>query len=108
MVGNVNLVKRRVQYQKALGEALERIVSDLKALPGVERVVLFGSYARGKANLRTDLDLIVVMASQRPFLERMAELYGRLKAGIDLDFLVYTPKEWEKQRESPFDREGLV
>jgi predicted nucleotidyltransferase len=108
MVGNANLVKKRGEYRKALGEALERIVSSLKASPEVERVILFGSYARGKADLRTDLDLIVVMTSPRPFLERTAELYGRLQTGIDLDLLVYTPEEWEKQRETPFIRRALL
>ena len=108
MVGNANLLKKRIQYQKALGEALDRIVSNLRASPDVERVIFFGSYARGKADLRTDLDLIVVMASPRPFLERTAELYSRLEAGIDLDLLVYTPEEWEKQRETPFIRQALL
>jgi len=40
--------------------ALEMLVRDLTAIPDVERVVLFGSRARGDNRERSDIDLAVV------------------------------------------------
>ncbi|NPV06392.1 MAG: nucleotidyltransferase domain-containing protein [Anaerolineae bacterium] len=74
-------------------------------MPGVHRVILFGSYARGRRDLLTDLDLLVVMDSALDFVGRTAELAGRLRAGVPLDLLEYTPEEWERLRERPFMRE---
>ena len=43
----------------ALPDAIRRLVSRLGAEPGVRRVVLFGSRARGDAGPRSDVDLAV-------------------------------------------------
>ena len=46
----------------------------LRGIPEVYKVVLFGSYAKGRRDLFTDLDLIVVMDSRDDFVTRCAEL----------------------------------
>ncbi len=101
------LEQRRAEYSQALDEALNRIVDHLANMPEVERVILFGSYAAGRRDLFTDLDLLVVMASEQDFLSRTAALYGQLQAGVDMDLLVYTPEEFERQRQRGFVREAL-
>ena len=70
-------------------------------------------YARGRADLLTDLDIVVVQSSGQGFLARMAELHRRLGSlPVDADILVYTPQEWERVLETPFGarilREGKV
>ncbi len=52
--------ERRKVYRRALERALERLVAHLTADPAVQRIILFGSYARGRRDLRTDLDVLVV------------------------------------------------
>jgi hypothetical protein len=51
---------RRVAYAKQLAEAVQKAVAVLSGLQGVERLSIFGSYARGRRDLLTDLDLLVV------------------------------------------------
>jgi predicted nucleotidyltransferase len=97
-----SLIWERQQYQQALRAALDRIVRELSVMTEVEQVILFGSYAEGRDDLLTDLDLLVVMHSQEDFVSRTARLYQRLRPGVDLDLLVYTPAEFERLREGGF------
>ena len=49
-----------------LNEILERYLAELRrVVPDVERVILFGSHALGKANVLSDVDLAVVAPSFR-------------------------------------------
>ena len=86
---------KRAAYRVALEEALERIRKGLAESPQVRRAILFGSYASGRRDLFTDLDLVVVMESDSSFIERSVELRRHLEAGVDMDLFVYTPEEFE-------------
>lgn len=101
------LGSQRDQYRLALAQALETIVAALARRPEVQRAILFGSYARGRADLLTDLDILIVMESDRDFLTRTAEMYRYLAMPVDLDLLVYTPEELERNKERGFIRRAL-
>lgn len=100
-------LREREAYTDLLAQSLQRVVATLSAMPEVERVCLFGSYARGRKDLFTDLDILVIMRSDQPFLERTAKLYQRLAAGVDMDLLCYTPEELERNKDRPFFRHVL-
>ena len=85
-----------------LEQSLQEIVTKLSALEGVERISLFGSYARGRADLFTDLDILVVMDTDKAFLERLRILYRLLAVPVDLDLFCYTPQEFRSLKERPF------
>ncbi len=101
------LMNLRKSYQKDLKDALDRITNKLSENPNIHKVVLFGSYAIGRCDLLTDIDLLIVMDSDKDFVTRTAELYASLQAGVDLDLLVYTPKEYEQTSKRPFLRNAL-
>ncbi len=61
-----------------------------------------GSYARGRADLFTDLDLLVVMETNLSFIDRLRMLYPLLALPVDLDLLCYTPEELERMQDRPF------
>jgi predicted nucleotidyltransferase len=102
-----SLREKRAAYTEDLGKALERIVTELSANPEVECVILFGSYADGRRDLLTDLDVLVIMESRLDYVTRTAELYRQLHPGVDLDLLVYTPQEFERMRTRGFLRHVL-
>gem|GEM_PF-3547254 len=52
----MDLAEERKKHQLALETALWKAVEVLKGFPGVKQVILFGSYARGRRDLFTDLD----------------------------------------------------
>lgn len=98
--------KQRSERQALLARELERIVQALREM-GVQRVVLFGSAAREEIGAWSDLDLIVVLDSDRPFIKRLGMLYERIQPRVGLDLLAYTPQEFEAIRERPFIRQAL-
>lgn len=64
------------------------------------RIVLFGSHARGDARPDSDVDLLVVMDSDKSFHQRGYEV-GMLFADRDwpMDLIVLTPDEMRRERE---------
>ena len=108
----MDLESERLAYGRKLDQAVERLREVLSQHPAVERIILFGSYARGRRDLGTDLDVIVIMDSTAPFLERQKQLYQMLTLPVDADILCYTPEEFERLRYTPFGRrilqEGVV
>ncbi|MFZ2545288.1 MAG: nucleotidyltransferase domain-containing protein [Candidatus Saccharimonadales bacterium] len=54
---------------------------------GVVHASVFGSYARGDANEKSDLDLLVELAKDKTYLDLgglQDELDGRLTGGVDI------------------------
>jgi predicted nucleotidyltransferase len=103
----VSIADRRAAYVRRLDEAVERIRTVLADVPGIRRVSLFGSYARGRRDLFTDLDLFVVWDTDQPLLERQGYLYSLLGVPVDLDIVCYTPAELAAAADSPFYRRLL-
>ena len=60
-----------------------------------ERVILFGSAARGDADERSDIDLIVVKKTEVRFVQRLVTAGALVPPGISADVFVYTPQELE-------------
>lgn len=96
------LAVQREHYAQMLAQESNDLIQQLSQIPAVQRVILFGSYARGQADLLTDLDLLVVMTSDLDFVSRCANLARQLHTGVALDLLVYTPAELERIQERPF------
>ena len=87
--------------QRGLLEGWEERLVTILTQPNVERILLFGSRARGEADAFSDLDLIMVRRTSSRFLERLGEAYQRLaeaalRLGVDVDVLVYTPAEYRR------------
>ena len=66
---------------------------------GVCAAYLFGSYARGDADRYSDLDLLIIQNTERPFLERFRDFGAVFELGPAVELLVYTPEEFERMRE---------
>jgi len=58
-----------------------------------QRVILFGSYARGEPTADSDVDLLVVMPHKGPPAVQAAEIRKRIHAGFPMDLLVRSPAE---------------
>jgi len=92
--------------RRDLEAELARITPALPDL-GVKRALLFGSLARGEVRGQSDLDLILIVDTGEPFVERCARFYASLEPRIGMDLLVYTPAEFEAMRDRPFLRHAL-
>lgn len=76
---------------------IARLAAGPLAAAGAERAVAFGSFARGTADGYSDLDLVVVLATDLPLPERGRLLGDLLDAlPVPVDLLVYTPEEFTR------------
>jgi predicted nucleotidyltransferase len=66
------LTASRAAYAARPDSGVARVVEALRELPDVRRVSVFGSYARGRRDLFTDLDILVVMETRESVPERLA------------------------------------
>ncbi len=90
---------------RSIGEKLRR---DYRA----EKVVLFGSFARGEETEDSDVDILVVAPTKERFFQRMAtvrRLIRGLRDGFPVAPIVLTVRELEKRQKlgDPFVREIL-
>ncbi|MEA3338472.1 MAG: nucleotidyltransferase domain-containing protein [Chloroflexota bacterium] len=67
-----------------------------------QKIILFGSRARGEARPDSDIDMLVIAESPKPRHQRAAPLYGAVSdILVAMDILVYTPGEVEEWSEAP-------
>jgi predicted nucleotidyltransferase len=73
---------------------LETIVKRLLAAGQPQKIILFGSQARGEAGHDSDYDLLVIENSSQPRYRRAVSYRRALKdLGTSKDIVVWTPRE---------------
>ena len=77
-------------------EEVRRSISAYAATTSVVRAIVFGSFARGQADAGSDVDVILIEPTGRPFLERGLAHLPLFRIGMGVDLLVYTPEEYER------------
>jgi len=95
--------------------AIDEVVDRIAARFSPERIVLFGSHARGDAREGSDLDLMVLFREVDDPRERAAELYAALiDSHLPTDIVVSTTARFERYKNVvntvywPAAREGRV
>ena len=87
-----------MSVQSDIREAKRRLVAKFHP----QRIILFGSQARGSAHPRSDIDLLVVLPYQgnrrRLFIEMDRTLRGIEQA---FDLIIRTPEQFDYNREVP-------
>ena len=69
-----------------------------------DRIILFGSYARGTADRHSDVDLMVITeaVSGKNRVKTMSEMSGEIdRLGFSKDIVVLTPDEYEVDKDIP-------
>ena len=63
-----------------------------------EKVILFGSAARGDTEVDSDVDFLIVKKDTPHYgADRIRELSRIIKRSIAVDFLIYRPEELERR-----------
>jgi predicted nucleotidyltransferase len=101
----------RASVEEAIDEMVRRIVDRFDP----DRIILFGSHARGSAGPDSDVDLLVVMPIVGSKREKQIEIRLALHdLSLPKDVIVTTPEDfaWRKEVpgtiERPASREGRV
>jgi uncharacterized protein len=102
--------ERRTVDQEILDDIIRRIVE----VAHPEKIILFGSAARGEMGPNSDVDLLIIKEGADA-LDLMAQIYRNLHgAGAAVDAIVVTPEDVERFKDShalvikPALREGRV
>ena len=82
--------------QQKLERALEQILGVLVDQYAPQKVILFGSMAGGEVHEWSDIDLVIVKDTPKRFLARLKEVALLCRASVGVDYLVYTPQEFER------------
>ncbi len=94
-----------MKYQR-LGQELRPIFQKY----GIIKAILFGSWARGEATQRSDIDLILVQETDKRFFERYdGILYeiNKIAAAGPVELLIYTPSELKALAHRKFIAQAL-
>jgi predicted nucleotidyltransferase len=79
-----------------LKEFKENVEKDMR----IEKMILFGSYAKGKIHRWSDIDLIIVSPKFKKlnFFKRGAKMYDYWTLDYPVDFICFTPEEFNKRK----------
>jgi predicted nucleotidyltransferase len=94
---------------------IQNIVQQLINLYKPEKIILFGSLAKGRIEEGTDIDLFIIKSDVPEFgVDRIRQLDELIKYKLATDFIVYKPHEFEQRLKlgDPFIKnimeEGMV
>lgn len=98
-----------LEQTKRIHENLSRVVGEIKKYYNPDKIILFGSAAAENIGPDSDIDLVVIKETSLPFFKRTQQLVDLLHYDIDIDFLVYTPKEFTQAlQQKNFFREEII
>jgi predicted nucleotidyltransferase len=73
---------------------IDSIVARIVARIDPERVIVFGSYAKGAPTITSDLDILVIKETDAPMAHRADDMRPLLGTSVvRIDVHVYTPEE---------------
>ena len=89
-----------MQRTQEVNEIIEAIKQRLVEQYHPKKIILFGSYANGQPTTDSDLDLLLIMDTDLPPLER--NLAARKAVGpvtLPVDIFVFTPEEFAETKD---------
>jgi predicted nucleotidyltransferase len=83
-------------------EIIQTIVSRIAETIHPQKIILFGSWARGERGPHSDIDILVIQESSQPRPQRYAQVRRLFWGmGLAMDILVYTPEEFARFQSVP-------
>ncbi|MBN1675383.1 MAG: nucleotidyltransferase domain-containing protein [Kiritimatiellae bacterium] len=85
----------QTQIQEVLDETVRRIVDRFHP----DRIILFGSYAKGQPTQDSDLDILIVLNVEGSIRGKANEIDLALAdRTVPMDLIVVTPEQFERQK----------
>ncbi len=99
------MLKNKKNVIKLVGNIVKKAAEEIKPL----KVILFGSYAYGKPNKDSDVDLLFIKETKLSHIKRYSWVSDKIERLFPTDILVKTPKEIKKRLAigDPFYKEIL-
>lgn len=80
---------------------IKKFASKIRKAYYPEKLILFGSRARGDNFKSSDFDFIIVSKkfNDVPFMQRVPKIYDYWDESIDIEVICYTPEEFARKSE---------
>ena len=85
---------------KAVKDTIQKILDKLVTGYAPQKVILYGSYAYGKPDRDSDIDLLIIKETTERFIDRWVTVQQILTGthpSIPVETLVLTPQEMERR-----------
>lgn len=88
-------------------QEIERIKAQIAAKFQPEKVILFGSCAKRRVSRHSDIDICVVMDTEDR-RRTVADILLSVDSDVDMDVVVVSPAEWQRQKDNPATLIGII
>nr|WP_172596786.1 nucleotidyltransferase domain-containing protein [Clostridium butyricum] len=94
-------------------DEIKKIEEQIIQLYNPEKIILFGSCAKGMAKKDSDIDLCVILEYENK-KDILIDMLLKIEYERDVDFILYKPNEWKKYIKdsgtfaSLIEREGVL
>jgi predicted nucleotidyltransferase len=83
-----------IDFEKEINYITRQIIEKYKP----EKIILFGSAARGELNLNSDADFLIIKKETPLYgANRIRELSRMIDRNIPIDLFIYRPEEFEQR-----------
>lgn len=91
-----------LESDAVLKSFVENVVPVIKRDLAASQVLIFGSRVKGEATKESDVDVIIVSDFFRgiKFVKRMAAVLRLIRFSRHVDFICYTPEEFERIKDA--------
>ncbi len=96
---NIAQISKDKKIQDAFTDIIQSIINNYAP----QKIVLFGSYARGDAHEGSDIDLMVIKETPKRFIDRIPDVIRMNNTLIPIEPLVYSPLEFETMKKEKRD-----
>lgn len=93
----------QISKDKKIQDAFTDIIQSIIRNYAPQRIVLFGSYARGEAHEGSDIDIMLIKETSKRFIDRIADVIKMNNTLLPLEPLVYSPLELETMKKEKRD-----
>ena len=86
-----------------MNKELNKAIEAIKEIADPDKIILFGSHAKGKSNFDSDIDLLVLKRGVKNRRELAQKIYMNFTdIGAPVDVIVEDPVEFEIKKKDPF------
>ena len=96
---NITQISNDKNIQDAFTDLIQSIIRNYTP----QKIMLFGSYARGEAHEGSDIDLMLIKETSRRFIDRITDVIRLNNTLLSLEPLVYLLSEFEAMKKEKRD-----
>lgn len=93
----------RQKIKENFDNEIQRLIEGIKNY-NPEKIILYGSWARGDYHEGSDVDLVIIKETNERFMDRIGKILDLNNSNLAIEPLVYTPSEFDKMKKegNPF------